>query len=139
MIVVRIYVIFHIVLHYGLLQDIECSSLSPVGPCFLSSLYITCNSWHLLTPNSQSIPPSFLLPLGNDKCVLYVCESVSQISSFMSYFRFHVVFFFLFLTSYMMSYSICLSLSDFSQYDLSPSMLLQMALFYSHLWQSGIP
>ena len=54
-------------------------------------------SFHIIIPNSQSIPlPS---PLGNYKSVLYVCESVSalQRSSFGSYFRliykwYHMVF-----------------------------------------------
>ena len=36
-----------------------------------------CNSLHLLTPNSHSIPPPPLLPLDNHKSVLYVCEYVS--------------------------------------------------------------
>ena len=36
-----------------------------------------CNSVYLLIPNSQSIPPSPLFPLGNHQSVLYVCESVS--------------------------------------------------------------
>ena len=36
-----------------------------------------CNSLHLLTPNSQCIPPPPPLPLGNQKSDLYVCDSVS--------------------------------------------------------------
>ena len=35
------------------------------------------NSLHLLIPNSQSIPPPLLLPLGNHKSVFHACESVS--------------------------------------------------------------
>ena len=100
MIVIHIYVIFHVVLHYGLLQGIECSSLSPVGPCCLSALYIRCNSGRLLTSNSQSVPPSSLPPSWQPQvCSLCESVSVSQISSFMSYFRLHIVFVFLFLTS----------------------------------------
>ena len=47
-----------------------------------------CNSLHLLTPNSQSLP-LLSLPLGNHKSVLHVCEFVSflQIGSFMLYIR----------------------------------------------------
>ena len=33
-----------------------------------------CNSLHLLTPNSHSIPPPRPLLLGDHKSVLYVCE-----------------------------------------------------------------
>ena len=59
--------------HYGLSQDTECTSLCyTVGLC-LSILYVI----HLLTPNSQSIPPAFPFPLGNYKSVLYYCESLS--------------------------------------------------------------
>ena len=36
-----VYILFHILFHYGLAQDIEYSSLcSIVGPCCLSTLYI---------------------------------------------------------------------------------------------------
>ena len=39
--VIHIYVLFHILFHYGLSQDIEYSSLCfTVGPCCLSVLYI---------------------------------------------------------------------------------------------------
>ena len=54
--------------------------------CFIySSLY-------LLIPNSLFIPVPLPFPSGNNKFVFYVCESVSvlQISSFLSYFRFHM-------------------------------------------------
>ena len=74
--------------HYHLSQDIECSF-----PCcsrattllFIHSLY---NSLHLLIPNAQSILLPLLLPLGDKKPVLYVCESFSV--SFVSYLRFHI-------------------------------------------------
>ena len=54
---------------------IEYSSLCyTLGPCCLSNS--KCNSLHLPTPSSQSIPlPSH--PLGSPKSVLCVCESVS--------------------------------------------------------------
>ena len=66
----HIYILFHILFHYGLLQDIEYSSLCyTVGPCCLSILYILS-----LT---TTLPPPPLLPLGNHKSVLYVCESFS--------------------------------------------------------------
>ena len=48
--VTHIYVLFHILSHYGLSQDAEYNSLSYIaGPCCLSILYIL----HLLTPTSQ--------------------------------------------------------------------------------------
>ena len=40
-------------------------------------IHSKCNRLHLPTPNSQSIPLPHLLPLGNHKSVLCVCESVS--------------------------------------------------------------
>ena len=77
-------------------------------------IYSNCNSQHLLTLNSQSIPllPPFTL---ETKYFLYVCESVPvlKIGSFVPYFRFHV---------YVISYGICLSLSD----------LLHFLLTYLH-------
>ena len=55
-----------------------------IGPC-LSILQTFASA----NPNSQFFPPS---PLWHYIHVLYVCEyvSVSQISSFVSYFRFHM-------------------------------------------------
>ena len=39
--VIRIYILFKILFHYGLSQDIEYSSLGyTIGPCCLSILYI---------------------------------------------------------------------------------------------------
>ena len=59
-------ILFHVLSHYGLLQDIEYSSLCyTVVPCCLSIVYIY--SLHLLTPNSQVITPPSPLPLGNHK------------------------------------------------------------------------
>ena len=58
------YVIFHILFHYGLSQDIEYNSLCyTVEPCFLSILVNICDNLYLLIPNSQSIHllPSLLL------------------------------------------------------------------------------
>ena len=63
---------FCIVFHYGLLQDIEYSSLcSSEGPCCLF-IHSVCNSLHLLTPNSQSVPP---YSPSNHKSMFYLCES----------------------------------------------------------------
>ena len=39
-------------------------------------IHSICNSLQLLIPNSQSIHPPSLLPLGNRKSVIYVCEPV---------------------------------------------------------------
>ena len=39
--ILQVYILFHILFHYGLLQDIKYSSLCyTVGPCCLSILYI---------------------------------------------------------------------------------------------------
>ena len=46
---------------------------------FIHPMY---TSLHMLIPNSQSYPPPPLLPLGNPKSVLYVCESVSVLYMF---------------------------------------------------------
>ena len=50
-------------------------------------IHSKCNSLHLLTPNSQSIPLTH-----NHKSVLYVCEPVSvlQIASSVPYIRCHI-------------------------------------------------
>ena len=56
-----------------------------VGPC-LFILYIIDLFANPKLPLHFSLTP---LPLGNHKSVLYVCESVSWINSFVSYFRFH--------------------------------------------------
>ena len=74
-------------------------------------IHSTCNSLHLPTPNFQSIPLPPPLPLGNHKSVLYICQSVSvsQVCSYVLYFRFH---------TQVISFGICLSLSDLlAQHD----------------------
>ena len=84
---IYIYILFHILFHYGLSQDIEYSSLcSTVGPCCLPILYMFVSANPKL-PIHPSLTP---LPLSKHKSVLYICESVSQISSIVSYFRFHM-------------------------------------------------
>ena len=63
-------IIFYILFHYGLSQHIECGSpCYTVGPCdwFIHPM---CNNWHLLTPNSPSIPPLLCFPLDNHKSVV---------------------------------------------------------------------
>ena len=49
----HIYILFYILLHYGLSQDIESSFLYFRTLLLIQSV---CNSLHLLTPDSQSIP-----------------------------------------------------------------------------------
>ena len=49
--------------------------ISNVVPCALQEDLVyhpVCTSLHLLTPNSQSLPPPPTLPLGNRKSALYV-------------------------------------------------------------------
>ena len=63
----HIRILFHILFHYGLLSDIEYSSLCyTVGPCCLSVfiVYLFYSSVYLLIPNSRFIPsPHRLSPL----------------------------------------------------------------------------
>ena len=49
-------------------------------------------SLHLLIPDSQSCPPPLPLCLGHHQSALCLCESVSlsYISLFVSYLRFHI-------------------------------------------------
>ena len=55
------HILFYILFHYGLSQDIEYSRTL----LFIQPIY---NSWHWLIPSAQSPPP--LLPLGNHRFVL---------------------------------------------------------------------
>ena len=69
---------FHILFHYGLLQDSEYSS--PVlYSRTLSFIHnnISFASANLKLPVSPSLP---LLPLANHKSILYVCESRASYS-----------------------------------------------------------
>ena len=90
---------------------------SPSIPLFIHLSVIVCIPIH----------PSQLLPLGNHKSVLHVCESISvlQIGAFMAYFRCHIE---------VISYGICLSLSDLLHFvweSLVASMWLHVAWFHS--------
>ena len=69
-----LYILFQILFHYRLLQNIEFGSLCyTIGPCWLFILYIImCIIYQL--PN-LSLPSPF--PFGNHKFVFYVCESLS--------------------------------------------------------------
>ena len=75
-------ILFHILFHYGLSQDIEYSFLCYTEePYYLSILYM---SLPLLIPNSYSIPPMALLPLGKHKSVSNLalnrpCENRGQV------------------------------------------------------------
>ena len=69
----HVYILLHIVFHYGLSQDIEYSSLcSTVGP-FCTSIRYAMVFLSLLIPNSQSFSSP---PLRNHKHIVYVWESV---------------------------------------------------------------
>ena len=66
-----LYICFHILFHYGLLQTIEYSALYyTVGVCCLFIIYITVCICEPQIP--KSVPPPC-----NHKSVLYVCESFS--------------------------------------------------------------
>ena len=73
--VIHIYILFHILFHYGLSQDIEYTSFCyRVGPYCLSILYII-----VCICSSQTSHPSLSYlssPLGNYKSVLYVCALI---------------------------------------------------------------
>jgi len=74
-------ILFHILFHYGLSQNIEYSSVCyTVGPCY--SVY---NSLHLRIPNSQSVPPSQPLPTEGVRdifCLISLHIFVSWMLSF---------------------------------------------------------
>ena len=68
--VIELYILFHIIVHRGLPQDIECGPLCCiVEPYCLSILYIIAYIYSPQTPN-----PSH--PLATTKPVFYVYESV---------------------------------------------------------------
>ena len=95
-------------------------------------IHSKCNSLHLSTLDTQSIPlPP--LPLGNHKSVLHVHH-------FCSCGKVHLCH--ILDCRYVLSYGICLSLSGLLHLvweSLVLSMLLQMTLFCSFLWLSRIP
>ena len=65
-----IHIYFQILLHYRLLQDVECSSpCHTVGPCHWSALYMV-----VCICSSQAPNVSFTTPGGNHKFVFYVCS-----------------------------------------------------------------
>ena len=56
-------------------QNMEYSAMCyTVETCCL--ICLKCNCYHLLTPNSQAVPPP--PHLGSRKYVLYTCESILQ-------------------------------------------------------------
>ena len=70
-----IYILFHILFHYGLSQDIEHSSLCYTTGLCLSILYIIICTVNPQIPSLSS--PKLTLPLGNQKSILYVREFIS--------------------------------------------------------------
>ena len=65
------YIVFHILLCYGLLQDIEYSSLCyRVGTCLFIQVAYICSSQ---TPNLSLLSP---FPFGKHTFVFYVGESL---------------------------------------------------------------
>ena len=70
---IYVYILFHILSHYGLSQDIDFSSLCyAIESYCLSILYIIVCT---LIPNSQLLLPPPSLPLVRHNSLLYVCES----------------------------------------------------------------
>ena len=94
---VYVYVLFPIVFHYRLLQDIECSSL-----CYnflLLILYIV-----LFTFVNFLFPVYHPLPNLVNISLFSVSVSIFLLCSFVLFFRFYIK---------TISYNVCLSLSDF--------------------------
>ena len=136
---------FHVLFHYGLLQDIEYSShaiqedlivyLFYIYQFVVYLLYILFCIYQLVStnPNSHSVPLLCSLPLGNHKSVVQVCESVAvlQLSSFVSYFRIHIQ---------VVLGGIRLSLSDLTSFSIiiSRSIHVVKALFHCFFWLSCI-
>ena len=79
----HIYILFH----YDLSQDVGYSFLCLYSRTLLF-IHYKCNSLHLPTTKSQSIPLPPTLPLGNHKSDLHVYESVLQLGSLVPYFSF---------------------------------------------------
>ena len=72
---IYISILFHTLFPYGLSENTEYSFMCyTVETCCL--ICSKCNSYHLLTPNSQAVPPP--PHLGSHKYILYTCESVLQ-------------------------------------------------------------
>ena len=58
--VIHIYILFHILFHYGLLQDTEYSSLCyTVGPCCLSQLFLQTKMAPAVIKSSSPILADF--------------------------------------------------------------------------------
>ena len=120
--------LFYILFHYGLSQDIQYSSpCYAVGLCGWSILHMLISS---ANPQFPILPFPTSVPLGNHSSTLYVCEpvSVSQISSFGSYFRSCVQ---------VILYSVCISLPDsfhLGGSSLGPSVFLQTQATYLVRW-----
>ena len=69
------YIIFEVILHYKLLQDIDYSSLCyTIGPCCFSTLYIVVYICLSQTPSLSLCPPSTpSFSFINHKFVFYFC------------------------------------------------------------------
>ena len=60
---IQLYIFFHILFHYSLLQDIKDSSLCyTVGSCCLSILYVIVCIYQPQTPSPSLSPPPSLRP-----------------------------------------------------------------------------
>ena len=96
---------------------------------YIRTLVFTHSVYNSFVPDNPSVPlhpsPCFR-PLGSHRSVL--CESISQIGSSVSYFRFHMSD-----TMYHLSFSFWLT-----SLKMISSMSLQMALFHSFLCLGGI-
>ena len=76
--VTYMYILFHILFHYGLSQGIYHRFPVPYSRTllFIHSIY---NGLHLLIPNTWSIPAPSLSCLGINKPLFCVCDSVSAL------------------------------------------------------------
>ena len=62
---------------YTPLKLLENIGYIPCAVQYILVAYFMHNSLYLLIPYPYTVPPSFPLPTGNCKLVLYICEPVS--------------------------------------------------------------
>ena len=105
--VIQIRILFQLLCHYRLLQDIEYSSLCHIGGWCYVFKYSSVN------PKLLIYPSSLFPPTGNHKLLFYICESLFCKYYFVSFFK----------TSYKW-YDTCLSLFDLLNMIISMSIYI---------------